>query len=855
MAVKTYLNNARKISLFLIVLTFSATAHAKIIYVDDDAPADFNIIQAAIDDSNDGDTIIVAEGRYFENINFNGKNITLTSTDPCDPEVVAATIIDGNNNGSVVTFNYGEDANSLLVGLTITNGYATDGGGIYCENSSPTINNCTITGNTASDDGGGIYCNNSSPTLTNCTFSRNSADRDGGGMNNWHSNPTLINCTFSENLSDYGGGMENDYSSPTLTNCMFTKNSTYYYDGGGIYNYGGTPELNNCTFNGNSADYGGGMCNWQSKPTLTNCTFSGNSAYYGSGMYNDKSSPVVTNSTFTGNSADAGGGMYNRKSSPTLNNCTFTDNSTIGVHGTGDGGGMYNYYSSPTLTNCAFSGNSAPTSGGGMYNLSSSPIITYCTFSKNSVSMKGGGMCNWQSSTTLTNCIFRGNSASRSSGGGMFNYGSSPTLTYCTFCENWAQWNGGAIYNDTCQITMTNCLFSENLAQAYGGAMFNSESHLILTNCTFSGNIAFFEGGGIYINRSSNITVYNCILWENEWEIYLGDGSFASVQYTNIQSGQNKVYVEPDCELIWGRGNIDADPCFVRPGYSQSPQQPNEPPLPMPSSYIHNNGQNILTEFDYHLLPASPCINAGDPNYVVAPNETDLDGNLRVIGCRIDMGAFEYGNFVPAELRIIPRNINLANKAKSFTAYLWLPENYNIADIELCVLLLEDQIQAESVQINNEKRVIVAGFTYEQLKEILDVDAGNIELTIKVQLMDATYLEGTDVIKVIHEGGGKLAKFGKAIDPNPADGATDVDTTAYLSWTAGFSATSHDVYFGTSSSPPFVCNQTAATFDPGTMATRTKYFWRIDEVNKWGKTTGDLWNFTTLWRPPPPPPM
>ena len=197
MAVKTYLNNARKISLFLIVLTFSATAHAKIIYVDDDAPADFNIIQAAIDDSNDGDTIIVAEGRYFENINFNGKNITLTSTDPCDPEVVAATIIDGNNNGSVVTFNYGEDANSLLVGLTITNGYATDGGGIYCENSSPTINNCTITGNTASDDGGGIYCNNSSPTLTNCTFSRNSADRDGGGMNNWHSNPTLINCTFS----------------------------------------------------------------------------------------------------------------------------------------------------------------------------------------------------------------------------------------------------------------------------------------------------------------------------------------------------------------------------------------------------------------------------------------------------------------------------------------------------------------------------------------------------------------------------------------------------------------------------------------------------------------------------------
>jgi hypothetical protein len=99
-----------------------------------------------------------------------------------------------------------------------------------------------------------------------------------------------------------------------------------------------------------------------------------------------------------------------------------------------------------------------------------------------------------------------------------------------------------------------------------------------------------------------------------------------------------------------------------------SPPQP--PPPPLSASYISVTGQYILAGPDYHLLPGSPCINAGDPNYVAAPNETDLDGNPRVIGCRIDMGAFEYGNFVPAELRIIPRNINLANKDKSFTAYL-----------------------------------------------------------------------------------------------------------------------------------------------------------------------------------------
>jgi predicted outer membrane repeat protein len=101
---------------------------------------------------------------------------------------------------------------------------------MFCENSSPTITNCTFSGNSASGRGGGIGNEGSSPTVTNCTFSGNSAT-SGGGMCCQNSNPTITNCTFSGNsASANGGGMYNYYSSPTMTNCILWENS----DSGGM---------------------------------------------------------------------------------------------------------------------------------------------------------------------------------------------------------------------------------------------------------------------------------------------------------------------------------------------------------------------------------------------------------------------------------------------------------------------------------------------------------------------------------------------------------------------------------------------------------------------------------------------
>lgn len=319
------------------------------------------------------------------------------------------------------------EGTAILDGFTVSGGNAngdmSTGGGMVNNYSSPTLINCTFSGNLANYGGGGMANGYSSPTLTNCTFVGNSAMGSnvslGGGMLNYHSSPVLTGCTFSNNLTDYGGGgMYNaDQSSPTLDHCTFSQNSAYSY-GGGMYNYGSSaPVLTDCTFVDNSANmygapgWGGGMFNDdESSPSLTGCTFTRNVARYdGGAMFNSSwSSPTLTDCIFTDNSAleGGGGGLCNTMSSPTLINCSFSGNDAAL-----DGGGVFNHDSSPALTNCAFSGNSAGQDGGALYNqASSSPTLTNCTFSGNAAEQNGGALYNyWYSSPTVTNSILWGN--------------------------------------------------------------------------------------------------------------------------------------------------------------------------------------------------------------------------------------------------------------------------------------------------------------------------------------------------------------------------------------------------------------------------------------------------------------
>ena len=281
------------------------------------------------------------------------------------------------------------DATAVLDGFTIT-GSMIVGGGRNPDNHSSEM-----------------YNDKSSPTLIDCTFTGNAATERGAGMHNNDSNPMLLNCTFSENYApDGGAGMYNNNSSPILTNCTFNWN-TVGGNGAGMYNVNSNPALFNCVFTSNSAGMnGGGMYNDKSVPTLNNCTFIYNSAGGdgGGGMYNIDSISMLADCTFRRNQTEgSGGGMYNNSSMPTLLSCIFNENSALR-----SGGGLYNHNKSDTnMTHCIFSGNWAR-SGGGMENLNNSySTLLNCTFSANLAEPDGGGgISNIQAGhLTLVNCI------------------------------------------------------------------------------------------------------------------------------------------------------------------------------------------------------------------------------------------------------------------------------------------------------------------------------------------------------------------------------------------------------------------------------------------------------------------
>ncbi len=182
----------------------------------------YDYIQHAIVEAESGDIIRAAPRRYNENISMYSKSLRITSMDPNDPSVVAATIIDGMGRAPAASFVYSEGPQSILDGLTLTNGST----GIYCRATEPSFVNCRVVGNR----GAGITLSKESKVnLRGCLIADNGshgidmpAVADGRFMR--HNFATLVNCIVARNQ---GCGLAG--SMPTAINCTITQNN-----GGGI---------------------------------------------------------------------------------------------------------------------------------------------------------------------------------------------------------------------------------------------------------------------------------------------------------------------------------------------------------------------------------------------------------------------------------------------------------------------------------------------------------------------------------------------------------------------------------------------------------------------------------------------
>jgi hypothetical protein len=431
-----------------------------------------------------------------------------------------------------------------------------------------------------------------------CAYLTNGASFSGFTL----TNGATLNDQF-ESLDDRlysGGGIYCESLTAIISNCIITSCSASDTGGGAV---GGT--LNNCVLTNSSSFIGGGA----GDNTLNNCVLASNSAFYGGGIYNS----LANNCLFAGNSGNTGGGAYystltncllTANSAPysggadtcTLNNCTLTGNSASYAGAVG----------SSTVNNCALAGNSASFNGGGAY----SCFLTNCVLSGNSGYYGGGAEL-----STLQSCVLSSNTAALNGGGA-----DSSTLNQCTLFGNSGSFGGGASGS-----TLNSCTLSNNFAVLfdYEGGEGGGADYCNLANCLLTGNSADYIGGG-----ADSSAFVNCTLADNSAG---GSGGGASQSLLN------------NCIVYFNTapdGPNFAPPTEYYPGCTLNYCCTT----PMPDNGADNftNAPLVVdpTGGDFHLQSNSPCINAGNNSFVPATN--DLDGNPRIQGGTVDVGAYEY---------------------------------------------------------------------------------------------------------------------------------------------------------------------------------------------------------------------
>jgi len=294
-------------------------------------PDDFETIQAAIDASRDGDEIRVSEGRYEENLTVTDLDVDIIGN-PDDPSSV---IIDGAQEGIVITFSGDIRNSTILDGFTIIGGEDRErsAGGIRCFRTSPSLQNLIVTENIGAR-GGGIIVEDGNPGIRDIQIFNNITDGYGGGITLMgDASPVMTNLVIRNNESvNRGGGLASfSRGRPELHESEITNNNSEN-NGGGLFSQGNMV-LVDVSINNNGCEGDGGGIYANGNITVTRVIIADNYAGgIGGGIYMDGQRPVFERMLITGNrTMSLGGGVFisgtpNNVSAPTFNHVTFAGN-------------------------------------------------------------------------------------------------------------------------------------------------------------------------------------------------------------------------------------------------------------------------------------------------------------------------------------------------------------------------------------------------------------------------------------------------------------------------------------------------------------------------------------------------
>jgi hypothetical protein len=440
----------KKVAILLLLIATISAEQLKV-------PSAYSTIQAGLNAASSGDTVLVAAGTYAENIIWPDVNgIKLISAGDSSNAIIdgggTSSVIYMNPSSATI------DTTTLIQGFTIMNGGSVYyGGGFYINNASPKIMDLTVSYNvTNNGGGGGIYISNSNLVLKNVIISNNIADggtshdnsygRGGGILIEVGSIPSLNNVTISGNTANFGGGIYQVDDSPfaNLKNVMIKNNvvSTSYCfgKGGGIYMSSKIYMENVSVINNSACGEGGGIQWWPSgADTLSNVIISGNSTTGDGGgirTYGTSNSTITNVQLINNTSSSAGGGMklqgiYKISNTLIYNNKLTSPNSCNGC----EGGGAEIYGGDVIIDSTIIVNNSSNNNAGGLIKWGGGSITYNFVTIVGNTGVDGGGIYN-NSSTANFNNVTIVNNQGTGTGDGITSSGGVLTVSESNIAHN-----------------------------------------------------------------------------------------------------------------------------------------------------------------------------------------------------------------------------------------------------------------------------------------------------------------------------------------------------------------------------------------------------------------------------------